>query len=91
MQISQQLVQNFKKKLSGNQRLQIAYGNEKLNTMLSQLNVSQNLRQMIDNIYNDFQPFSCIMAERFDNTPKDQSNYYLRKESKKMSRRDCIN
>ena len=38
---------------------------------------------MIDNIHNDFQPFACIMTERFDNTPKDQSNYYLRKESKK--------
>ena len=51
--------------------------------MLRQANASQNSRQMIENIHNDFQPFACIMNERFDNTPKDQSNYYLRKESKK--------
>ena len=51
--------------------------------MLSQVNASQNSRQMIDNIHNDFQPFACIMTEKFDNIPKDQSNYYLRKESKK--------
>ena len=51
--------------------------------MLSQVNTSQNSRQMIDNIHNVFQPFTCIMTEKFENTPKDQSNYYLRKESKK--------
>ena len=39
-------------------------------TMLSRVNTSQNSRQMIDNIHNDFQPFSCIMTERFDNTQK---------------------
>ena len=69
MQISQQLVQNFKK-LSGSQKLQIAYWNEKLDTMLNQVNASQNSRQMIDNIHNDFQPFDCIMAEKFDNIQK---------------------
>ena len=51
--------------------------------MLSQANASQNSRQMIDNIHNDFQPFACIMTERFDNIPKDQSKNYLREESKK--------
>ena len=30
---------------------------------------------MIDIIFYDFQPFACIMTERFDNTSKDQSNY----------------
>ena len=69
MQISKQLVQNFLK-LSGSQKLQIAYWNEKLDTMLSQANASQNSRQMIDNIHNDFQPFAFIMTERFDNTQK---------------------
>ena len=54
--------------------------------MLSQVNASQNSRQMTVNIHNDFKPFACIMTERFDNTPKDQSNYYLRKESKKECR-----
>ena len=38
--------------------------------MLSQVNASQNTRQMIDNIHNDFQPFACIMTERFDSTQK---------------------
>ena len=55
-------------------------------TMLSQVNASQNSRQMIDNIHNDFQSFACIMTERFDNTTKGQSNYYLREESKKEGR-----
>ena len=62
----------------------IAIGNEKLDTMLSQVNASQNSRQMIDNIHNDFQPFVCIMIERFDNSLKDQSNYYFREERKKV-------
>ena len=39
MQISQQLVQNFKK-FKSFQKLQIANGNEKLDTMLSQFNAS---------------------------------------------------
>ena len=37
---------------------------------------------MRDNINNDFQFFACIITERFDNTPKDQSNYYFREENK---------
>ena len=56
--------------------------------MLSHVNASQNSRQMIDNIHNDFQPFDCIITEKFDNIPKDQSKYYLRKESKKESQED---
>ena len=43
---------------------------------------------MIGNIHNDFQSFACIMTEKFDNIPKDQSNYYLRKESKKECREE---
>ena len=53
--------------------------------MLSKVNGSSNSRQTIDNIHNDFQPFACITTERFDNTLKDKSNYYLMEESKK----DC--
>ena len=56
-------------------------------TMLRQVNASQNPRQMIDNIHNDFQPFAWIMTERFDNT-KRSIYYYLRKESKKESREE---
>ena len=54
--------------------------------MLSQVNASQNSRQMIDNIHNNFQPFACIMTEKYDNIPRYQSNYYLREESKKEYR-----
>ena len=53
--------------------------------MMSQVNASQNSRQMIDNIHNNFQPFACIMTERFENTSKYQSNYYLREENKNMN------
>ena len=56
--------------------------------MLSQVNASQSSRQMRDNIHNDFQPFACFMTEKFDNIPKDQSNYYLREESKKECREE---
>ena len=45
-------------------------------------------RQMIDNIHNDFKPFAWIMKERFDNAPKDQSNYYIREETKKECQED---
>ena len=31
--------------------------------------------------HNDFQPFACITTEKFDKTPKDQSNYYLMEEN----------
>ena len=51
--------------------------------MLSQVNKSQNLRQTIGNTHNGLQLLASIITERFDNTLKDQSNYYLREESKK--------
>ena len=53
-----------------------------LDTMPSQVNASQNSWQMIVNIHNDFQLLACIITERFDNTLKNQSNYYIREESK---------
>ena len=46
--------------------IQIANGNEKLYTMLSQANASQNSRQMIGNTHNGFQHFACIMTEKLD-------------------------
>ena len=51
--------------------------------MLSQVNASQNSRQTIGNTHNDFQPLASIITERFDNSLKYQSNYYLREASKK--------
>ena len=41
---------------------------------------------MIDNIHNDLKPFACIMTERFENIQKDQSNYYIREETKKSQK-----
>ena len=69
------------KKFTGSQKLQIANGNEKLYTMLSQINSLQNSRQKLGNIHNGFQPLASIITERFDKTLKDQSNYYLREET----------
>ena len=46
--------------------IQNPYGNEKLYTMLSQINASQNSRQMIGNTNKGFQPFACIMTEKLD-------------------------
>ena len=51
--------------------------------MLSQVNASQNSQQIIGNTHNGFQLLACIIFERFDNTLKNQANYYLREESKK--------
>ena len=87
MQISQQLVQNLKKTFRKSETADCLLKWEK-DTMLSQVNALQNSRQMIDNIHTDFHPFACIMTEKFDNTPKDQSNYYLREESKKECREE---
>ena len=50
--------------------------------MLSQVNESQNSRQTIGNTHNGLQLLASIITERFDNTLKDQYNYYLRKVSK---------
>ena len=58
--------------------------------MLSQANTSQNSRQTIGNTHNDFQSFTCIMTERFGNTIKYQSNYYLREDSKKECQKETI-
>ena len=44
----------FKKKAYMKSGIQIANENEKLYTMLSQVNASQNSRQMIGNTYNGF-------------------------------------
>ena len=51
--------------------------------MLSQVNASQNSRQTIGNTHNGFLHLASIITERFDNTQKDQCNFYLREESKK--------
>ena len=80
MQSFQQLVENLKR-LSRNQKLQIAFGNEKLNTILSLVNASQNSRQRTDNTHSSFQPLIMIIAEKFYNIQKDETNNYFRKET----------
>ena len=44
--------------------IQIANRNEKLYTMMSQVNASQNSRQMTGNTHNGFQPFAFIMTKK---------------------------
>ena len=61
-----QIVNSELKKPYMKSGIQIANGNEKLYTMLSQVNALQNSRQTIDNTHNSFQPFSCIMTEMLD-------------------------
>ena len=53
--------------------------------MLSKVNASQNSWQMIDNIHNDFQPFACIITERFDNTQKFNLTIIIGKRVKKSA------
>ena len=63
---NQQTVSSELKKTYMKSDIQIVNGNEKLYTMLSQVNASQNSRQMIGNTHNSFQPFACIMTEKLD-------------------------
>ena len=63
---NQQTVNSELKKAYMKSGIQIANGNEKLYTMLSQVNASQNSRQIIGNTHNGFQPFVCIMTEKLD-------------------------
>ena len=63
---NQQTVSSELKKAYMKSDIQIANGNEKLYTILSQANASQNSRQMIDNTHNGFYSFACIMTEKLD-------------------------
>ena len=69
MPISQKFVQNIKKKFRKSETADCLLELE-TDTMLSQVNASQNSRQMIDNTHNNFQPFACIMSEKFDNNKR---------------------
>ena len=69
------------------QKLQIVYGNEKLDTILSQVNAPENSQQSIANTQSGFQPFASIITERLDNIQIYESNNYLREEIKKECKR----
>ena len=70
--------------------IQIANRNEKLDTMLSQVNASQDPRQTIGNNHMISSLLTNIITERFDNTLKDQSTYYHREASKKECQEETI-
>ena len=54
-------------KTTSNQKLQIVNGNEKLDTILSQVKASQISRQKIGNTHNGFRSLASIILERLDN------------------------
>ena len=82
MESSQQLVENLKQKLTRSQKLQIAYGNEKQDTILSQFNAPEISQQPIANTQSGFQPLASIITERLDNIQINESNNYLKEETK---------
>ena len=61
-----------KTKLTRSQELQIAYGNEKLDTILSQLNALENSRQLKSITQSGFHPLARIITERLDNIQMNQ-------------------
>ena len=67
----------------------IVSGNEKLDTMLSQVGASQNSRLTIGNTHNGIQYLASIITERFDNTLKKKQIKLLsqRREQKRVPRR----
>ena len=67
MASSQQLIDNLKKIITRSQKLQIVYGNEKLDTILSQANAPENSRQSITNSQSGLHPLANIITERLDN------------------------
>ena len=66
MESSQQRVENLQIKLTRSQKLQIAYGNEKLDTILSQVNALENSQQPLANTQSGFQLLTSIITERLD-------------------------
>ena len=82
MQISQQLVQNLKKKLLGSQNLQIAYWNEK-KTQCWAKSMHHKIHDRWYTIFIMISSLSLVSWMRGWQYPKDHSNYYFRKESKK--------
>ena len=86
MQNSQQLFEKYK--VIKIQKLLIVYGNEKLETILSPVNVSQNSRQTIGNTHIDLQTLVMIISERFDSIKIVESNNYLMEEIKEGCQED---
>ena len=64
-------------------KLKTTYANEEQKTILSQVNTFQNLRKTTGNTYSRFQPLASIITEGLDNIQINESNNYLREETKK--------
>ena len=88
MECSQPLVENLKKKLTRSQKLQVAYGNEKLVTILSQANAPENSRQPIANTQSGLQLLASIITQRLNNIQINETNNYLREETKEECQED---
>ena len=78
----------IKKKLTRSQKFQIAYGNDKLDTILSQVNAPEISQQPIANTQSGFQPLASIITERLDNIQIDESISNLREETKEECQLD---
>ena len=62
--------------------IQIVNGNEKLKTILNQVNAPENSRKPIANIQSDFQSLASIITERLDSIQINEFYNYFRKETK---------
>ena len=69
------------KKSTRSQKGQIFNANEKLDTVLSQVNPSENSQQLIANTHSGFQPLARILTEKFDNIQIDDQNFIFREET----------
>ena len=78
------------KKLTRSQKLQIGYGSEKLDTILSQVNAPENYLQPIANTQCCFQPLTSITTERLDNIQINESNNYFIEKTKEECQEDII-
>ena len=79
MQRNQQLIRT---KITKSQKPHIVYANEKLKTKLSQVNIPDDSQLQISNYQSGFKSLTRITAQRFDNIRINQSNNYLREETK---------
>ena len=63
----------LKKLVTRSQELKIAFGDEKLDIILSQVNAPENSRQPIANTQSGFQSLASIITERLDNIQINES------------------
>ena len=76
------------KTVTKSQKFQIAYGDEKLDAILSQINAPENSWRSIANTHSSFQSLTSIITERLDNIQINESNNYLIEETKEECQED---